>query len=369
MDKKLPIIVAVIVATAIGGGWWYARRGGDAGHGHQWLKATDPAGKTYWTCAMHPEVRQDHPGNCPICGMTLVQRQEAPAAGGSSAHEDHAAPPPAPAAGEQRRILYWYDPMVPEQHFDHAGKSPMGMEMVPKYADEASATSMHGEAVLVSVDAGMVQKLGMRTAVVRGGDTAAQALRATGSVAIDETRIVAVEARAAGWVEHLEVRAVGDRVRKGQVLASLYAPDLLAAQEELLLARKLGDATLVDAAQTKLRLLGVAESKGAARPRVAIIAPASGVVTELLLREGAQLAPGTPLMKIADLSRVWISIEVPEAQAGALRNGLAVEARLPAMPGQVFRGHIDYVYPTLDVQTRTLRARVALDNADGALRP
>jgi Cu(I)/Ag(I) efflux system membrane fusion protein len=310
-------------------------------------------------------VHQDHPGNCPICGMTLVKRQDAPAAG-SPMHEDHDMQPSAPAVGEQRRILYWYDPMVPQQHFDHPGKSPMGMDMVPKYADEPS---MRDDAATVGVDTGMVQKLGMRTAVVRRGDVSAQTLRAVGSVAIDETRIVAVEARAAGWIEHLDVRAVGDRVQKGQTLAGLYAPDLLTAQEELALARRLGDEMLVDAARTKLRLLGGVENKSGTRHRTVITAPESGVVTELLVREGVQLTPGMPLMKIADLSKVWISIEVPEAQAGGLQPGQAAEARLTAMPGQVFRGNVDYVYPTLDPQTRTLRARVALDNADGALRP
>jgi membrane fusion protein, copper/silver efflux system len=209
--------------------------------------------------------------------------------------------------------------------------------------------------------------LGMRTAEVKTG-TFWQRIDAVGSVAIDETRIVSIESRASGWVERLDVRAVGETVRAGQVVAGVYSPDLLAAQEELALARKLKDPTLIDAAQARLRLLGIAESKQPQR-QAAIVTPQGGVVTELLVRQGAQIIPGTPLMRIADLSKVWIVVEVPESQVGWIAQGKPAEARLKSLPGKVLEGKVDYVYPILDPATRTLRARIAFDNADGTLKP
>ncbi len=322
----------------------------DQGHHHVLVAKKDAQGRTYYTCPMHPQVRQDQPGNCPICGMKLVERVDAPAA----------------PASQERRILYWYDPMMPDQQFKGPGKSPMNMELIPKYAEESPDRS---SGVVVSIDPRMAQNLGMRTATVTRKATG-QGFAAVGSVEIDETRIVSVEARAAGWVEALDVRAVGERVRRGQRLAALYAPEILAAQKELQLARQSGDTSLIDGATTRLKLLGVSNTgSSTVSHRVAITAPSAGVVTELMVREGAQLTPGMPLMKLADLSRVWIVVQIPEAQAAALKLGSHVEARLRGIPDRRFSGTVDYIYPTLDASTRTLRARLGFDNADGVLKP
>jgi Cu(I)/Ag(I) efflux system membrane fusion protein len=362
MNKKHAVIAVVVIAASVAGGWWFAQgknhgRAPNAEHQHLLIPKTDAQGKVYYTCPMHPQVRQDEPGNCPICGMKLVKREE-------KAKD----PAENPGKAQEREVLYWYDPMKPDQHFDKPGKSPfMDMQLVPKYAD---GDGMGAEgATIVEIDPRMAQNLGMRTAEVKTGSFW-QRVDAVGSVAVDERRIVSVEARAAGWVERLDVRSVGETVKRGQVLAGVYSPDLLAAQEELALAQKLGDAALIEAAQTRLKLLGVGGSgKGGAQRRVAIYAPQPGVVTELMVREGAQVTPGMPLMKLADLSKVWIMVEVPEAQAVWVVEGRAAEARLKALPGKLFEGRVDYVYPILDAETRTLRARLAFDNADGALMP
>nr|ART35491.1 A375 [uncultured bacterium] len=357
--KKILLIVVPMLAVGAGSAWFLQHRsstdmsagGAAAGHKHVLTKMTDAQGKVYYTCPMHPQVRQDGPGNCPICGMKLTKREDQPA-----------------GSGGNREALYWYDPMRPDQHFDKPGKSPfMDMQLVPKYEDGAG---MEGDgATLVQIDPRMAQNLGMRTAAVETG-TFWQRIDTVGSVAVDETRIVAVEARAAGWIERLDVRAVGETVKRGQVLAGLYAPDLLAAQQELVLARKSGDAALIEGAQSRLQLLGVGgDGHGEPQRRVAIRAPQAGVVTELMVREGAQLTPGMPLMKLADLSRVWVIVEVPESQAAWVATGKPAEARLKGLPGKVFEGTVEYVYPLLDTQTRTLRARLAFDNADGALKP
>ncbi|HEY1077175.1 MAG TPA: efflux RND transporter periplasmic adaptor subunit [Fontimonas sp.] len=352
MNKTYAIAVSAVVLGAGAAGWWFAQSG--APHRHELTRATDEQGKPYWFCPMHPQVRQDHPGNCPICGMPLAMRTDAP------------------AETAERKPLYWYDPMHPEQHFDQPGRSPfMDMDLVPRYADApgAAAGDTPGQAAVVTVAPAMVQKLGMRSVAVKTGQIW-QRVDTVGSVAVDENRIVTVEARAAGWLERLEVRAVGDTVRRGQVLAGLYSPELLAAQEELALARKLGDARLIDAARTRLKLLGAPDA-GAQGPRrqVEVVAPQSGVVVELPVRQGAQLTPGMPLMTLADLSTVWIMVEVPEAQAAWVAPGRPAEARLRSLPGRLFEGQVDHVYPLLDAQTRTLRARIAVDNADGMLKP
>lgn len=347
MSKKPLIVLAAVVVAAAGGGWWYAQS--MTPHEHQLVKMTDEKGKVYYTCTMHPQVKQNHPGNCPICGMKLIKREDPPADAGTTG---------------ERQVLYWYDPMKPDQHFDAPGKSPfMDMELVPKYADEGGS----GGGAVVEIDPRMAQNLGMRTAEVKSG-TFWRRVDAVGSVAVDENRIAVVEARAAGWVERLDVRAVGDTVRADQVVAGIYSPELLAAQEELALAQKLNDSTLIEAAQTRLRLLN-ARVNGGPQRQTLITAPQTGVVTELMVRQGAQVTPGMPLMKLADLSKVWILVEVPEAQAAWIAAGKPAEASLKSLPGQVFEGTVNYVYPLLDPQTRTLRARLAFDNTDGALKP
>ena len=155
---------------------------------------------------------------------------------------------------------------------------------------------------------------------------------------------------------------------RGQVVAGVYAPELLAAQEELALARKLGDATLIDAARTRLKLLN-ASTSGEPRRRTLVYAPESGYVTELMVRQGAQVTPGMPLMKLANLSRVWILVEVPEAQANWVSVGNVAEATLKSVPGKQFEGTVEYVYPTLDARTRTVTARLAFDNPDEIFKP
>ena len=352
-SKAMFAVVAIVSASAAGGWWWYAT--GAWQHQHHLVKATDENGAVYWTCPMHPQIRLDHPGNCPICGMKLVQQK------------DPAAKPDQQAAtSSEPKVLYWYDPMKPDQHFDHPGKSPsMDMALVPKYAEPSPGGTTNR--TLVSIDPRMAQNLGMRTAEARSGNSTSR-IEVVGTVTIDENRIFVVEARAAGWVERLEVRATGDQVRAGQVVARLYAPDLRAAQEELALARSLKDKTLIEAAQSRLKLLGVS-TEGPPDRKTVILSPQSGVVTELLVRQGAQVTPGVPLMKLADLSRVWIVVDVPESQSRSLAIGTAAEARLKSHPGKTFAGIVEYIYPVLNPETRTVRARIAVANPAGELKP
>lgn len=284
------------------------------------------------------------------------------------------APAPKGAAAE-RKVLYWHDPMYPQQKFDKPGKSPfMNMDLVPVYADEKTAEGG------VAVSPRVRQSLGIRTATAQITDLS-QGLAAVGYVQADERRVARAEVRTAGWVEKLHVRAVNDPVRAGQVLAEVYSPELLQAQEEYLLVRRMAkgeaaDEVFAHSARRRLLLLGMPEMEvarleraNAASRRVSVLAPISGVVSELGVREGAMVQAGTPAFTLTDLSSVWIVAEVPEAQAAALRQGQKAEARVQTLPGKSFEGRIDYVYPDLSAQTRTLKARISLANPGLALKP
>jgi Cu(I)/Ag(I) efflux system membrane fusion protein len=271
-----------------------------------------------------------------------------------------------------RRVLYWHDPMVPGQKFDKPGKSPfMDMQLVPVYADEASAEGT------VSIDPRVVQNLGVRTADVAQGALAPK-IEAVGNVAFNERELVLVQARVGGFVERLHVRAPLERVRKGQPLVDLVAPDWVAAQEEYLALRRMpgADPALVAAARQRMILVGLGEEAirnvektGDVSARATLYAPVSGVVAELGAREGMTVMAGAPLFRINSLSSVWLNAEVPAAEAGELKPGQPVEARSAAHPGAVFKGRINALLPQVSQTTRTLVARIEIANPDGRLVP
>lgn len=291
----------------------------------------------------------------------------------------HASPAQPSASGNDRidpntgrRVLYWHDPMVPGQKFDKPGKSPfMDMDLVPVYADEA------GTQGTVSIDPRVVQNLGVRTAEVARGALASR-IEAVGNVAFNERELVLVQARVGGFVERLHVRAPLERVRKGQALVDIVAPDWVAAQEEYLALRRMqaSDPALIAAARQRMMLVGIGEdaireleSTGRVSPRATLYAPVSGVIAELGAREGMTVMAGAPLFRINSLSSVWLNAEVPAGEAAQLKPGQPVEARSPADPGAVFKGRISALLPQVNQTTRTLVARIELANPGGRLVP
>ena len=279
------------------------------------------------------------------------------------------------AAGAAHEPLYWFDPMRPQERFDKPGKSPfMDMQLVPKYPDDATG-SAGAPTGSIAIDPRVVQSLGVRLGVVEQGSFA-RAVDTVGVVAVDEHRIEAIEVRQPGWVEELDVRAAGDSVRRGQRLAGVYAPDLLATQQELLIARNSGDSQLIGAARQRLGLFGLSaaqiahiENTGQAERRVGYFAPFDGYVMDLGARQGAAVAPGTVLFQLAALDSIWINAEVPETQAAWIKKGDPATAEVPALPGDHFTGQIDYVYPELTPTSRTLKVRVVVRNLKLRLRP
>ena len=276
---------------------------------------------------------------------------------------------PASAAGE-RKVLYWHDPMVPGPRFDKPGKSPfMDMQLVPVYADEA------GEAG-VKVSPAVQQNLGIRMATARRVNVSAS-FDAIGAVQFDERLNVAVQTRVAGYVERLAVRAPMEPVHKGQALATVFAPDWLGPQNELLALKRAGvSQDLIDASRARMRamsipdsLIRLSEESGSAQARFVLSAPVSGVVAELGVREGVAVSPGMTLFRVAGLEKVWAVAEVPEGQAVRLTRGQKVKGVLQADASQAFEGELKEILPQVSPNTRTLQARFEVDNKAGKLIP
>lgn len=283
---------------------------------------------------------------------------------------------PTAAAGEQakeNKPLYWVAPMDPNYRRDKPGKSPMGMDLVPVYADQGAGRADSPGAIAIAPE--VINSLGVRTALAerRVMDTE---ITTVGYVRYDQERLVHVHPRVQGWVEKLYVKAAGDPVKKGQPLYTLYSPQLVNAQEELVLAVRRGDTRLITAAENRLEALRVERSLIDALKRGQTIsqvltfhAPQSGVVEKLNIREGFFVEPGTTLMSIGALDDVWVEAEVFERQAALVSAGLPAVMTLDYLPGQRWQGTVDYVYPALDPKTRTARVRLRFANPDALLKP
>ncbi len=302
-------------------------------------------------------------------GLKLHRWEEG---GNNLSNPGSAGPAGAKAAGE-RKILYWWDPMIPDFRSDKPGLSPMNMEMVPVYEDEASGTGDPG----ITIAPEVVNNLGVRTARVARG-MLARRIDTVGYLDYDESRLNHVHVRAEGWIQRLVVKAKGERVEKGRLLFELYSPTLVNAQEEYLQALSMGNQRLIRASRQKLTALGISESQVArltekrhADQVVQIFAhhDQGGVVSELMVREGMYLKPDTEIMTLVDLGTVWLLAEVFERQASWVELGQAAEARVPSFPGRTWKGKVDYIYPDLDPMTRTLRVRLRFDNPEELLKP
>ena len=311
-----------------------------------------------------------------LCGYGLYRAGVSAGRGENSARPTNSAPAAQkpgdidPQTG--KKILYWQDPMVPAQRFEHPGKSPfMDMPLVPvvEGATESGA---------IEISPRLEQNLGVRTALVTQGQLRSE-ITASATVGYDERDVALVQARANGFIEHLRVRAPLDAVRQGEPLADLYVPDWVAAQVEYQAVRGLkspGAAELVEAARQRMRLAGMPEEliralekSGAPQTRFTLTAPISGVISELTAREGMTVASGAPLFRINGLKTVWVNAEVPEALGERVHAGAVVQARTPALPGAVFAGKVGAVLPSVNTTTRTVTARVELENPRMQLLP
>jgi len=252
---------------------------------------------------------------------------------------------------------------------DKAGKSPMGMDLLPVYADEAGDNSN------VTIAPEVVQNLGIRTATAERSRLW-RSIDTVGYVDYDESRVSHIHLRTEGWIEQLVAHSEGERVRKGEQLLELYSPDLVNAQEEFVQALTGGNRGLIRASRARLMALGIPanqvkqlEKTRKVKQTIAIYSPQDGVVSKLMVRHGMFVTPDKQVMSLADLSSVWLLAEIYEAQADWVKVGFPAEVSLAFLPGRTWEGKVEYIYPSLDPKTRTLKARLRFDNTDEALKP
>jgi Cu(I)/Ag(I) efflux system membrane fusion protein len=286
-----------------------------------------------YICPMHPQIVRDEPGSCPICGMFLVKKEVQP---------------------EIQEI---------------ARKSGTHSSDKDKYPT-------------VTIRPEIIQKMGVRTTTVKKG-TLQKYIKTVGYVAYNEDKLIHVHPRSSGWVEKLHVRRESDVVKQGQSLLEMYSPEVLEAQQDFLVALRtksrgtnLNRRQYQEAIRNRLRLLDVADStirqierKNQSINNVPIFAPQSGTVTHLNIREGMYVTPSLEMFTIVDLSTIWVMVEVFEHQLDWVKKNLKAEMRVPALPGRVWKGKVDYVYPELEPKTRTLKVRLHFDNPKGNLKP
>jgi Cu(I)/Ag(I) efflux system membrane fusion protein len=302
----------------------------------------------YWVAPMDASYRRDGPGKSPM-GMDLV--------------------PVYAEEKAEKEILYWVAPMDASYRRDGPGKSPMGMDLVPVYAENDT------EENTVKINATIEQSLGVRTSKAQRRSLWRK-VEATGYVGFDESRVSQINLRTEGWIERLLVKNEGERVTKGQALFEFYSPQLVNAQKEFLQLKRRNDARMLSAAEEKLLALGMVQADIDQLARssdvinnIRVLAPQDGTVTSLNVKEGSFVRPATEVMSLADLSSVWLQAGVFESQADWVAESQSAEAYLNYMPGEVFSGRVDYVYPVLDPKTRTLQVRLRFDNPGERLKP
>jgi Cu(I)/Ag(I) efflux system membrane fusion protein len=277
------------------------------------------------------------------------------------------------AADPGGKVLYYYDPMFPDQKFDKPGKSPfMDMQLMPKYADGGTTG---GAAPGVTIDPSAQQSLGVRTAVAKVGTLDAP-LSVTGSIEFNQRDVANIQARSGGFVQRTYGRAPGDVIRAGAPIADIQLPEWGGAQTEFLSVKRLGNPALTAAARQRLRLLGMSDSVIAGVERtgrtggtVTVTSPIGGVIQTLDARAGVTLATGQTLAQVTGIGAVWLNAAVPEAQAGQVRVGQSATATLTAFPGETYTGRVIAILPTARADSRTLTVRIELANRGGRLRP
>lgn len=322
-------------------------------------RAVPGSEKTFYTCGMHPQIVQDHPGDCPICGMKLrpVRKQSA-----VNSTKQNSSP-----AG--RKIKYYKSTMMPGEVRQTPGKESMGMEMAPVYEGE-------GEPAAISVEAVTIQKMGVRTGLVTKGPLR-HAIRTVGVIDTNETALADVTTKFRGWIEKLYVDSTGKQVKKGEPLFDIYSPDLYSAQNEYVLAlNQGGGAGMKASARMKLKLYDISEDQIAELEKtrqpqktLRVNAPIDGIVLEKMVVQGQMVDAGTKLYRLADLGIVWVQSQIYEEDLPFLKLGQEAGVSLSYLPDRKFLGRVTYIYPTVDEKTRTARARMEFHNPGLFLKP
>ncbi|MGB5863138.1 MAG: efflux RND transporter periplasmic adaptor subunit [Sulfitobacter sp.] len=275
------------------------------------------------------------------------------------------------AANDGPEILYWVAPMDANFRQSGPGKSPMGMDLIPVMAGQEPS----GDPAEVMLSAAEINAIGVRTAIAQTSEISGR-IQTVGFVGYDEHLTSHIHTRVDGWIEALNVGAVGDPVRKGDVLFEMFSQVIGSSSFDLLRAIEAGDKRIIDAARGKLRSHGMSdaqiarvEESGEIARNIEVFAPQDGVVTALEAADGMFLQPGVRAVSLTDLSAVWLIVDVFERDIARMTDDMRAVATFEHLNGRTFEGVIDYVYPSLDAQTRTLPVRLRFDNSEGLLRP
>lgn len=285
-----------------------------------------------------------------------------------------------------KKIKYWVAPMDPTYIRNEPGQSPMGMDLVPVYEETDEAKE---PASTIRIDPVTIQNMGIRTALVKSGSPV-KTIRTFGNVTYDETRIYTVNTKFNGWIETLHVDFQGQAVTKGQALFDIYSPELVTAQEEYLLAleqhRSLGESGFAQVRNAADRLLQAAhkrltywdistaqiqalKQRGQASKTITVYSPAAGVVTQKNAFQGHYVKAGEHQYEIADLSTVWVDVDIYEYELPWIKQGMPAEMELTYIPGRRYWGRVLFIYPYLNAKTRTARLRLTFPNTDKRLKP
>ena len=325
--------------------------------------------KQLYTCGMHPDIISDEPGNCPICGMKLVPIK----------NTNQSEPP----QDKKRKILYWRAPMDPNEIYNHPGKSKMGMDLVPVYEDEVSGSG------IVKIDPAVEQNMNVKIETVQKKNLSGIVVT-NGVLSINETNQYIVTTRISGWIEKLYVNYTGQKVSRGSKLMDIYSPELVSAQQELLTALSYQNTTnssslnsiresgneLVKNAMKKLELLEVSDEEikrlvdtKEVKTELTLYAQKSGTVLEKNIIEGQKIMSGVPLLKIANLSNLWLMADIYEYELSKISLGSKVNVNYNFLPGKSFNGKVSFIYPTIDPKLRTVKIRIDVNNQSGELKP
>lgn len=353
----VPVAVGALALGIVIGANWQSGVVLDAGPSSQPPVKQEPK-VLYWYDPMVPDQHFDKPGKSPFMDMELVPKYAEPAQAAKSVKR------------AERRVLYWYDPMVPAQHFDKPGKSPfMDMELVPKYAEKRASSNT------LQIDPAQVQNLGMRKAKVKRMPLHPQH-HFPGTLRFNERNQAIIQLRAGGFVEKAWPLAPGDHVIAGQPIATFYVPEWLNTQNELLASATLNSPRLLETLRTRLRLLGmpddlIAKVEATRKPetRVTITAPINGVIESLEIKTGMSLASGQTLARITGIDSLWLDIAIPETEATGLHEGDTAIFHAANTNATPVTGKIESLLPLLNDTTRTITARVVLPNPKGTLKP
>ncbi len=362
---KAKIFLVIVAIAALGGAFLIGRSTGRKAAAA--AGRTSEAGTTLYTCGMHPQIMEEKPGNCPICGMKLTPIRR-PAAGRQSG---------ASVRSGERKIKYYKSTMVPGEVKPGPGKDSMGMDMVPVYEDEAAAA----ESTAIEVDPVTTQNMGIRTAIVTRGPLR-RTIRSVGAIDYNETTLADVTTKFKGWIEKLFVNTTGQLVMKGDPLFEIYSPELYSAQVEYLLATDpantsvSGNDSLKASALTKLKFFDISDEQIAelektrrASKTLRILAPQDGFVVEKMAVQGQMVDAGMNIYRLADLGLVWVQAQVYEQDLVYLKLGQEATMKLDYLPDREFRGRITYIYPNVDEKTRTAKVRMEFHNPGYFLKP